>query len=85
MSNQQCLSPLRKGIQIETNDPTELDQKQEIFSGKHFSDVVLPRNCEQPARMWLDTQPKMFQYSARSILDILEKLGSDPVVLKVMI
>ena len=53
MSNQ-CLSPLRKSIQIETSDPTELVQKQKI----HFSDGVLPRNCEQPARMWLDSQPK---------------------------
>ena len=45
----QCLSQLRKATQIETSDPTELVQKQEILSHKRFSDVVLPRNCEQPA------------------------------------
>ena len=45
MSNQR-LSQLRKAIQSETSDPTELVQKQEILSRKHFSDVVLPRNCE---------------------------------------
>ena len=53
VSNQR-LSRLRKSVQIETNSPTELVNKQEIFSRKRFSDVVLPRNCEQPARMWLD-------------------------------
>lgn len=57
VSNQR-LSRLRKGIQIETNDPLELVQKQKIFSSKRFSDVVLPRNCEPPARMWLDSQPE---------------------------
>ena len=57
VSNQR-LSRLRKAIQIETSDPTELVQKQEILSRKRFSDVVLPRNCEQPARKWLDSQPK---------------------------
>ena len=57
MSNQR-LSRLRKAIQIETSDPTELVQKQEILSHKRFSDVVLPRNCEQPARKWLDSQPE---------------------------
>ena len=69
----QSLSRLRKGIEIETSDPTELVQK-EILSCKRFSDVVLPRNCEQPAGMC----------SARSILDITKMLGSDPIVLKVM-
>ena len=57
VSNQR-LSRLRKGIQVETNDPTEPVQKHEIVSGKRFSDVVLPRNCEQPARVWLESQPE---------------------------
>ena len=57
VSNQR-LSRLRKSVQIETNSPTELVKKQEIFSRKRFSDVVLPRNCEKPARMWLDSQPE---------------------------
>ena len=52
----QRLSQLRKGIEIETSDPTEIVQKQEILSHKRFSDAVLPRNCEQPAGMWLDSQ-----------------------------
>ena len=43
------------GVRIETNSPTELVKKQEIFSRTRF---VLPRNCEQPARMWLDSQPE---------------------------
>ena len=57
VSNQH-LSRLRKGIQIETSDPAELVQKQEILLHKRFSDVVLPQNCEQPGRMWLDSQPE---------------------------
>ena len=57
VSNQR-LSRLRKAIQIETSDPTELVQKQEILSHKRFTDVVLPRNCEQPAPKWLDSQPE---------------------------
>lgn len=59
VSNQR-LSRLRKCIQVETNDPTEEVQKQEIVLKKRFSDVVLPRNCEQPARMWVNSQPDDF-------------------------
>ena len=51
----QRLSRLRKDIQVETNDPTEFVQKQDICMARCFSDVELPRNCEQPARMWLDS------------------------------
>ena len=55
VSNQR-LSRLRKGIQVETNDPAEFAQKQDICMARPFSDVVLPQNCKQPAGMWLDSQ-----------------------------
>ena len=52
------LSRLRKCIQVESNDPTELVLKSDVESHKHYSDVVVPLNCEQPARTWLDSQPE---------------------------
>ena len=55
VSNQR-LSRLRKSIQVESSDRTELVPKEDVCLAKRFSDVVLPRNCEQPAKKWLDTQ-----------------------------
>ena len=56
ISNQR-LSRLRRGIQIETQDSTEFVQKENICTSHRFSDVILPRNCEQPAQTWLESQP----------------------------
>ena len=52
------LSRLRKCIQVESNDPTEVVLKSDVESHKRYSDVVLPLNCEQRTRTWLDSQPE---------------------------
>ena len=56
VSNQR-LAHLRKGIQVETGDPTELLPKHVIYKSNHFSDVLLPRDCELTSKSWLDSQP----------------------------
>ena len=52
------LSRLRKCIQVESNDPTEVVLKSDVESHKRYSNVVLPLNCEQPTRTWFDSQPE---------------------------
>ena len=52
------LSRLRKCIQVESNDPTEVVSKSDVLSHKRCSDIVLPLNCEQQASTWLDLQPE---------------------------
>ena len=84
VSNQH-LSRLRKGIQVETNDPTEFVQKQDICMALRFSDVVLPRNCEQPARMWLDSQgDDVSLQCTKHPIDVMGMLGSSSIMLKVV-
>ena len=56
ISNQR-LSRLRKVVQAESSGPTEYIVKQDIFKRNRMSDVVLPRDCDQITKHWLDEQP----------------------------
>ena len=58
VSNQRLVR-LRKGIRVEAGDPTMLLPKHVIHKSKHFSDVLLPQDCELTVagKSWLDSQP----------------------------
>ena len=56
ISNQR-LSRFRKSVHTETGDPVELVIKQTVCENNHHSDVVLPRDCEKPTQVYLESQP----------------------------
>ena len=74
VSNQR-LACLRKGIQVEAGEPTELLPKHVIYKSNRFSDVLLPRNCdcELTSKSWLDSQPD----GVLKIQDVMEKCQKD--------
>ena len=81
----QCLSRLRKSVQIETNSPTELVNKQEIFLRKVSLMLCSLETVNNQPECGLTHSLKMFQCSARSNLDIMEMLGKNPIVPKAII
>ena len=64
ISNQR-LSRLRKSVQTESGDPVELVCKQTVYESNRLSDVVLPHGYEEPARVYLESQPTDATVSCR--------------------
>ena len=51
------VKPLASAINVDNVSGSVSKWKHDIGSQKCFSNVVLPQNCEQPVRMWADSQP----------------------------
>ena len=56
ISNQR-LARLRKSIQTQKAQPTELIRKQDLDLRRHV-DIVIPNDCVQSTKQWLDSLPE---------------------------